>query len=107
MGPALIIEPTAGWQAGDVVGFVVSRRRPGRSRLRRGALVVTCCAADGNALACRWSGRGGATLKPNTWVRVRGTLGRPRSRARPSRRCLAETVEEVSQPNTRICIPDR
>lgn len=82
----------------DVVGFVHHDPARPLDGFFVARLVIVCCVADGSgvSLPVRWPG--GADLAPNSWVRVRGTLGSSSIAGSPEATLLATSVELIPRP---------
>jgi uncharacterized repeat protein (TIGR03943 family) len=86
----------------DVVGFVFHEPGTGDGFVVA-RYVLTCCTADGSAAGMRVRWPAGASLLPDTWVRVSGTIaadGGGAGGVRSEPILVAERVEPVPQPRT-------
>lgn len=82
----------------DAIGFVY--RDPARplDGFSLGRMVIVCCVADGSAVGLPVAWPGGAALTPDTWVRVRGTIGMSTFGGREEATVLASAVEVIPRP---------
>ncbi len=86
-------------QTAEVIGFVYRDPSLNNTQFMVSRFVVTCCAADGTALAMVVNWPNLADLPDNTWVRVRGPVEAVFLNGQPIPRINAEVVEEVPQPD--------
>ncbi len=86
-------------QTAEVIGFVYRDPSLTNTQFMVSRFVVTCCAADGTALAMVVNWPQTASLTENTWVRVRGPVEAAYLNGQPIPRINAEVVEEVAQPD--------
>lgn len=86
-------------QTAEVIGFVYRAPSLTNTQFMVSRFVVTCCAADGTALAMVVNWPQTANLTDNTWVRVRGPVEAVFLNGQPIPRINAETVEPVPQPD--------
>jgi len=91
----------------SVIGFVYHDKRlpPGQFFVSR--IVLSCCAADGYAFTMMVDWPQAASLKPDTWVRVTGPVGKAYFADDPQAIPLihATTVEIVPQPDDPYLFP--
>jgi uncharacterized repeat protein (TIGR03943 family) len=89
----------------DVVGFVFTEPTLGADAFYVVRYVVTCCAADGAVVGLPVLWPEGASLSPNSWVRVRGTIELAELGGTQQPALRAETVEPVDQPASPYLYP--
>lgn len=82
----------------DLVGFVHHDPAQPLDGFHLARLVIVCCVADGSGVSLPVVWPGGAALAPDTWVRVRGTLGMTTADGRAIPALLATSVEIVPRP---------
>lgn len=86
-------------QTAEVIGFVYRDPSLTNTQFMVSRFVVTCCAADGTALAMVVNWPNLTDLPDNTWVRVRGPVEAAFLNGQPIPRINAEVVETVPQPD--------
>lgn len=100
------IDQYVGEQA-SVIGFVYFDERLPNGQFFVSRIILSCCAADGYAVAMIVDWPNTASLKQDTWVRVRGSVEKAyfadNSQAIP--RIRAEMVEIVPQPDQPYLYP--
>ncbi|NJK79501.1 MAG: TIGR03943 family protein [Chloroflexaceae bacterium] len=89
----------------DVVGFVYQDARLPAHSFYVARYVITCCAADGAAVALSVQWQNGEQLPPDSWVRVRGTLLVEDGAAGAPATIAATTVEPIEQPDVPYLFP--
>lgn len=89
----------------DVIGFVFQDDKLGANHFYVARYVVTCCAADGVSVGMPVAWEGGATLQPNSWVRVQGTVDRGPLAGSEQPVIMATSVEPVAQPRNPYLYP--
>lgn len=82
----------------DVIGFVYHDPQLGADQFMVARFMVTCCSADGTAVAAAVVWPGSADLADNTWVRVRGVVDVTQYAGRPLPLISATSVEPTTEP---------
>ena len=82
----------------DLVGFVHHDPARPLDGFFVARMVIVCCVADGSGVSLPVLWPGGAALAPNTWVRVRGTLGSATIDGRAEPAIVATEVAVITRP---------
>jgi uncharacterized repeat protein (TIGR03943 family) len=91
----------------SVIGFVYKDKRLPEGQFFVSRIVLSCCAADGYAFTMIVDWSEAASLKPDTWIRVTGPVGKTYFADDPQAVPLirAEKVEIVPQPDDPYLFP--
>jgi uncharacterized repeat protein (TIGR03943 family) len=84
----------------DLVGFVYFGPGDGADRFTVARYVIRCCVADANPMGLPVHTAQAGSLKPDTWVRVRGVLAAGTANGQPALVIEPQRVEPVAQPLT-------
>ena len=100
------LDPYMGEQA-SVIGFVYFDERLPNGQFFVSRIILSCCAADGYAIAMIVDWPNAASLKQDMWVRVTGPVEKAYFADDPQAMPLirAETVEVVPQPDQPYLYP--
>lgn len=98
------LQPYIGQEAA-VIGFVYHDDKLPEGQFYVSRFVVSCCAADGFALAMVAEWPEAANLKQDTWVLVRGPVQAVKKDGRNIPVIQAKTVESVSAPDQPYLYP--
>lgn len=85
-------------QAVDLIGFVYHNPERPFDGFVVGRYAIICCIADVKGIGVPVVWPGGAAIPANSWVRVRGQLGRADINGRSTRAFIATAIETVPQP---------
>jgi putative membrane protein len=89
----------------SVIGFVYFDDNLEANQFFVSRFVVSCCAADGFAIAMPAEWDGNATLTQDSWVLVKGTIQSITLNDRAVPLIIAESVQEVPVPNQPYLFP--
>jgi putative membrane protein len=89
----------------SVIGFVYFDDRLEKNQFFVSRFVVSCCAADGFAIAMPAEWGNASTLKQDSWVLVKGTIQSITLNGRAVPLIVAESVQEVPVPNQPYLFP--
>lgn len=92
-------------ESASVIGFVYFDDSLEENQFFVSRFVVSCCAADGFAIAMPAEWDGAATLTQDTWVLVKGTIQSITLNGRAVPLIVAESVQEVPVPNQPYLFP--
>ena len=92
-------------QEASVVGFVYFDENLQADQFYVSRFVVSCCAADGFAIAMPVSWNDSSTLKQDSWVLVRGTIDSITLNGSRAPMVIAESVEAVDIPDQPYLFP--
>lgn len=92
-------------EAASVVGFVYFDDSLEANQFFVSRFVVSCCAADGFAIAMPAEWDGSAALTQDSWVLVKGTIQSITLNGRAAPLIVAESVQEVPVPNQPYLFP--
>ncbi len=89
----------------SVIGFVYFDDSLERNQFFISRFVVSCCAADGFAIAMPVEWEGAAALKQDSWALVKGTIRSITLNGRAVPLIVAESVQEVPVPQQPYLFP--
>lgn len=92
-------------QKASVIGFVYFNEDLSENQFFVSRFVVSCCAADGFAIAMAAEWDDAATLQQDSWVLVKGTIEAITINDRRVPMIVAESVQEVPVPNQPYLYP--
>lgn len=92
-------------ETASVIGFVYFDDSLEENQFFVSRFVVSCCAADGFAIAMPAEWDGAKTLKQDSWVLVKGTIQSITLNGRAVPLIVAESVQEVPVPNQPYLFP--
>jgi uncharacterized repeat protein (TIGR03943 family) len=92
-------------QKASVIGFVYFNEDLSEDQFFVSRFVVSCCAADGFAIAMAAEWGDAATLQQDSWVLVKGTIEAITINDRRVPMIVAESVQEVPVPNQPYLYP--
>jgi|CXWL01.1.fsa_nt_gi uncharacterized repeat protein (TIGR03943 family) len=92
-------------QKASVIGFVYFDEILGENRFFVSRFVVSCCSADGFAIAMVVEWDAAATLEQDSWVLVKGSIDSIQLSNRPSPMIVAESVQAVPIPEQPYLFP--
>jgi uncharacterized repeat protein (TIGR03943 family) len=92
-------------QRASVIGFVYFDDRLAENQFFVSRFVVSCCAADGFAVAMAAQWGNAASLEQDSWVLVKGTIESITLDDRRVPMIIAESVQEVPIPNQPYLFP--
>lgn len=92
-------------QQASVIGFVYFDEALGENQFYVSRFVVSCCAADGFAIAMPVQWNNVTSLEQDSWVQVKGTIEAVVIDERNIPMIVAESVQEVSMPQQPYLFP--
>lgn len=92
-------------QKASVIGFVYFDEVLGENQFFVSRFVVSCCSADGFAIAMAVEWDDAATLEQDSWVLVKGTIDSIQLSDRPAPMIVAESVQPVPVPEQPYLFP--
>ncbi len=92
-------------QKASVIGFVYFDETLGEDQFFISRFVVSCCAADGFAIAMPAEWKDAATLEQDSWVLVKGTIDSITINDRVVPMIVVESVQPVSVPDQPYLYP--
>lgn len=92
-------------QTASVIGFVYFDDTLGENQFFVSRFVVSCCAADGFAIAMPVEWNGAVALEEDSWVLVKGTIESITLNDRVAPLIVADSVQPVSVPDQPYLFP--